>query len=94
MTLLEPKASLLVRFYYFLVKSFNERNFYCEGWGKTETDAISTSQPLWTEIPVVDEVTCIRSQDALNRLTSNRTFCAGNRDGTTGPCNGDSGKNN
>lgn len=63
------------------------------GWGKTEFDAISTNQPKWTELPVVNELTCLRSNDAFNKLTSERTFCAGNKNGNTGPCNGDSGKN-
>jgi spatzle-processing enzyme len=59
------------------------------GWGKTEHDAISTATPRWAEIPVVDLLTCIRSNDAFNKLTSDRTFCAGNRRGDTGPCSGE-----
>jgi hypothetical protein len=58
------------------------------GWGKTETHAISTDTPRWTEIPVVDQLTCLRSNDAFSKLTSDRTFCAGNRRGDSGPCSG------
>lgn len=73
------------------------KNGIVAGWGKTEFDSISTKQPKWTELPVVDLLTCIRSNDAFNKLTSDRTFCAGNEKalnaGGVGPCSGDSGKN-
>lgn len=62
------------------------------GWGKTEFQAASTAQPKWAEIPVVNELTCLRSNVAFSSLTSDRTFCAGLRNGSTGPCSGDSGK--
>lgn len=62
------------------------------GWGKTELSAISTSTPRWSEIAVVDSITCLRSNRAFDALTSNRTFCAGDKEGKTGPCNGDSGR--
>lgn len=63
------------------------------GWGKTELNAISIATPKWTEIPVVDMNTCLRSNPAFSELTSERTFCAGNRVDGTGPCTGDSGDN-
>lgn len=59
------------------------------GWGKTEFDAVSTAQPNWALLPVVTTLTCIRSNDAFNTLTSERTFCAGDRSGKTGPCLGE-----
>lgn len=62
------------------------------GWGKTEIVAISTDRPKWTQIPVVSEVDCVRSNSAFAALTSSRTFCAGVRNGNNGPCNGDSGE--
>lgn len=62
------------------------------GWGKTEFSAISTDKPKWTEIPVVSDITCLRSNNAFSMLTSDRTFCAGDKTGRNGPCNGDSGK--
>lgn len=62
------------------------------GWGKTETEAISTEQPKWTEIPVVDELTCLKSDRKFIHIVSSRTFCAGSQVDDSGPCNGDSGK--
>lgn len=62
------------------------------GWGKTEYGVVSTAKPKWAEIPIVDQITCLRSNRAFSQLTSDRTFCAGDRTGTKGPCNGDSGK--
>lgn len=68
------------------------KNGIVAGWGKTEKDAVSTPQPKWTRIPVVAETTCLRSDSSFSALTSERTFCAGDREGRSGPCNGDSGK--
>lgn len=62
------------------------------GWGKTEYSAVASDKPKWAEITVVSAATCLRSNSAFNKLTSDRTFCAGERDGRTGPCNGDSGE--
>lgn len=62
------------------------------GWGKTEYSALATDRPKWTEIFIVDTLTCLRSNSAFNSLTSDRTFCAGDRNGSSGPCNGDSGE--
>lgn len=61
------------------------------GWGKTEFNAISYSMPKWTKLPVVSNENCLRSHPIFSSLTSERTFCAGVKDSTTGPCNGDSG---
>jgi secreted trypsin-like serine protease len=61
------------------------------GWGKTEFNAVSTSAPKYSELPVVNEATCLRSNKAFIELTSDRTFCAGNKIEGTGPCSGDSG---
>jgi secreted trypsin-like serine protease len=61
------------------------------GWGKTEFNAISTSMPKWTKLPVVSNEICLRSHPIFSTLTSERTFCAGIKDSITGPCNGDSG---
>lgn len=61
------------------------------GWGKTELNTLPSATPRWVDIPVVDMLSCIRSNSAFVHITSNRTFCAGN-DIDSGPCNGDSGK--
>lgn len=62
------------------------------GWGKTETKAVSTDEPKWTVISIVSQVTCLRSNPAFIRLTSDRTFCAGDLKDSSGPCTGDSGE--
>lgn len=62
------------------------------GWGRTEFNSISTERPLWIEVPVVSEATCLRSHKAFVELTSYRTFCAGDRSYKSGPCTGDSGE--
>uniref|UniRef100_A0A336M0I6 CSON009299 protein n=1 Tax=Culicoides sonorensis TaxID=179676 RepID=A0A336M0I6_CULSO len=59
------------------------------GWGRDEAGSV-TSTPNKVEMPIVSESTCLRSHESYRYLTSNRTFCAGRRDGA-GPCNGDSG---
>ncbi|XP_063710167.1 serine protease gd-like [Culicoides brevitarsis] len=59
------------------------------GWGRDET-GVPTSKPNQIEMPVVSNATCLESEPTYQYLTSNRTFCAGRRDGS-GPCNGDSG---
>ncbi|KAL7035925.1 hypothetical protein ACKWTF_008625 [Chironomus riparius] len=60
------------------------------GYGKTQTSVAESSIPYWSELPVVDERTCFESNNVFLTMTSRRTFCGGNKDGT-GPCNGDSG---
>lgn len=62
------------------------------GWGKNEFNAISTIHPMWTRVTVVDELTCRRSNNFLGQLLSERTFCAGDKNSFSGPCNGDSGE--
>lgn len=60
------------------------------GWGRDET-GVPTAEPKKIEIPVVSEQNCLRSNVAFTKITSDRTFCAGWRNGSEGPCNGDSG---
>lgn len=60
------------------------------GWGRDEVGNALTAEPKKITIPVVSEAECLRSSDTYRYITSQRTFCAGDRDGT-GPCNGDSG---
>lgn len=60
------------------------------GWGRDGTGNIVTPEPKKINIPVVSEAECLRSSDTYRYITSQRTFCAGGRDGR-GPCNGDSG---
>lgn len=60
------------------------------GWGRDGNGNIVTPVPNKINVPIVPDITCLRSGQAFQRITSNRTFCAGSRDGT-GPCSGDSG---
>ncbi|XP_014605125.1 PREDICTED: serine protease gd-like [Polistes canadensis] len=64
-------------------------NGYVIGWGKNERDQIS-NEPRLVVVPIVSQEDCLRSNQAFLELTSNRTLCAGSRNGI-GPCNGDSG---
>ncbi|XP_061382200.1 serine protease gd-like isoform X2 [Danaus plexippus] len=60
------------------------------GWGFDET-GVATEELTLVEMPVVDQETCIRSySEFFARFTSEYTYCAGYRDGTS-VCNGDSG---
>ncbi|XP_004928951.1 clotting factor C isoform X2 [Bombyx mori] len=60
------------------------------GWGFDET-GVATEELSLVEMPVVDTETCIRSySEFFVRFTSEYTYCAGYRDGTS-VCNGDSG---
>ncbi|XP_063708974.1 transmembrane protease serine 9-like [Culicoides brevitarsis] len=67
----------------------NDQSGFVAGWGRDSSGKI-TSTPNKVEMPIVSEVTCLRSHETFRFLTSSRTFCAGKRDGS-GPCNGDSG---
>lgn len=60
------------------------------GWGRDESGQTVTPEPRRTITPIVSDNMCLRSSDTFRYITSNRTFCAGRKDGT-GPCNGDSG---
>ncbi|CAG9862269.1 unnamed protein product [Phyllotreta striolata] len=60
------------------------------GWGRDENGEIRTEEPKQLNVPIVSQETCLASNPKFHYSTSNRTFCAGQRDGT-GPCNGDSG---
>lgn len=60
------------------------------GWGRDGSGKIVTTEPKKINVPIVSEADCLRSSDTYRYITSDRTFCAGRRDGR-GPCNGDSG---
>ncbi|XP_050677588.1 serine protease gd-like isoform X2 [Leptidea sinapis] len=60
------------------------------GWGFDDTGVASEELTL-VEMPIVDQETCIRSfSEFFAKFTSDYTYCAGYRDGTS-VCNGDSG---
>ncbi|XP_050353335.1 serine protease gd-like isoform X2 [Nymphalis io] len=65
------------------------------GWGFDDT-GVATEELTYVEMPVVDTETCIRSySEFFAKFTSQYSFCAGYRDGSTNEgtsvCNGDSG---
>lgn len=57
------------------------------GFGKTEFTDTSSDIPYWVPVTIIDEPTCLRSNDGFSSITSKRTFCIGGRD-RRGPCNG------
>ncbi|KAJ8712868.1 hypothetical protein PYW08_008172 [Mythimna loreyi] len=60
------------------------------GWGYDETGKPSVELNL-VEMPVVSQETCIQShREFFERFTSDYSYCAGNRDGSS-VCKGDSG---
>lgn len=60
------------------------------GWGSDGHEETVTQTPRSISLPIVSEAECLRSSSTFQGITSNRTFCAGRKDGF-GPCHGDSG---
>lgn len=67
------------------------RNGFIAGWGKSEFESISSSSPMYVELPIVSNEDCLRSEMRLSKIVSKQSFCAGIKDSKKGPCNGDSG---
>ncbi|XP_012282756.1 serine protease gd [Orussus abietinus] len=63
---------------------------YVVGWGRDEEGHANVAEPRMIKVPIVSQEDCLRSNPDFVSATSDRTFCAGMRDGS-GPCNGDSG---
>nr|AYI57640.1 hypothetical protein [Ampulex compressa] len=63
---------------------------YVVGWGRDELGNPYVQEPRMIKLPIVSQNECIWSEYSFAKFTSNRTFCAGLKDGS-GPCNGDSG---
>ncbi|XP_043251936.1 serine protease gd-like isoform X1 [Colletes gigas] len=60
------------------------------GWGRDEFGNSYVQEPRMNVSPIVSQEVCLWSNAEFASITSNRTFCAGLRNGS-GPCNGDSG---
>ncbi|XP_076641281.1 proclotting enzyme [Halictus rubicundus] len=60
------------------------------GWGRDEYGNVYVDEPRMIRAPIVSQETCVFSKYEFAVVGSNRTFCAGTKNGT-GPCNGDSG---
>lgn len=57
------------------------------GWGKNDKGQLNTDFPKKVNVPIVADGTCLRQHEAFVHITSDRTFCAGGRNGE-GPCQG------
>lgn len=51
------------------------------GWGKNEDGKLNTDFPKKVNVPIVSDGTCLRANEAFVYITSDRTFCAGGRNG-------------
>lgn len=60
------------------------------GWGKDGSGDVLSPEPKRITMPIVSDGECLRSSNTYRYITSDRTYCAGARDGR-GPCHGDSG---
>ncbi len=69
------------------IQSFNGRNGAVYGWGLTE-DLKLVTQLRHVEVPLVDQALCNSSSQTLYKIMSDTSFCAGARDGKSGPCIG------
>jgi hypothetical protein len=69
------------------IQSFAGRNGTVYGWGLTE-ELETATELREVEVPLVDQALCILSHPNLPKIMSDTSFCAGARDGKTGPCNG------
>jgi hypothetical protein len=69
------------------IQSFAGRNASVYGWGLTEDFELVTKL-RHVEVPLVDQALCNSSSQGLRRIMSDTSFCAGARDGKSGPCNG------
>ncbi|XP_052865076.1 coagulation factor XI-like isoform X2 [Anopheles cruzii] len=71
-------------------KSLINKIGFVPGWGYTEHGLVS-SRLSFAQMPVVAHETCIWSnRDFFSKITSDSSFCAGFKNGTS-VCNGDSG---
>ncbi|KAI5633125.1 trypsin domain-containing protein [Phthorimaea operculella] len=60
------------------------------GWGQSERGPAGRGEPRAVRVPVVSTAACRASRLDFHKLTSDKTLCAGDRNGA-GPCLGDSG---
>lgn len=61
------------------------------GWGMDELGNVFTDLPRTVRMPVVNNSECRSSSQLHTLLITDRTFCAGWKNGTDGVCQGDSG---
>jgi hypothetical protein len=69
------------------IQSFAGRRASVYGWGLTE-ELEAVTELRHVDVPLVDQTLCNSSNPILRKIMSDTSFCAGARDGKTGPCNG------
>jgi hypothetical protein len=69
------------------IQSFAGENGTVYGWGFTEKLKLVTKL-RHVEVPLVDQALCNSSHPRVQEVMSDTSFCAGARDGKSGPCNG------
>ncbi len=69
------------------IQSFAGRSGTVYGWGWTE-ELETVTKLRHVTVPLVDQALCNSSNPTLHRIMSDTSFCAGARDGKTGPCRG------
>jgi hypothetical protein len=69
------------------IQSFAGRSSKVYGWGLTEELQID-SELRYVDVLMVDQALCNSSHSVIHHTMSDTSFCAGARDGKTGPCNG------
>lgn len=62
---------------------------FTAGWGLNENKTYNI-EPTEIEMPIVEKDKCFDENLDLELISSNKTLCAGSKDGS-GPCSGDSG---
>jgi hypothetical protein len=81
------------------IQNFTGRNATVYGWGLTEELELATNL-RHVEVPLVDQAFCYisvtkkwifftdKKKSKIAKIMSDTSFCAGAKDGKTGPCNG------
>ncbi|XP_011867319.1 PREDICTED: serine protease gd-like isoform X5 [Vollenhovia emeryi] len=70
-----------------------DRTGYVVGWGEFEFNVSKLGVPRMIRVPIINKEDCIASDSRFSYFISNRTFCAGLRDGlfVNGYCDADIG---
>jgi hypothetical protein len=70
------------------IENFEDQNATVAGWGYTETsDKQAVFDLREVIVPIVNQTVCAAS-GRLKRYNADTLFCAGSKDGKTGPCRG------
>jgi hypothetical protein len=71
------------------VENFESQNATVAGWGYPDPGTTQTILDLREVIvPIANQTACAAS-DRLRRFNADTLFCAGSKDGKTGPCRGE-----